>query len=58
MSKTKSKIAPPESLKSLGSDIIEYAKTKGTKKDIEFFLKELDEMEKMVKDGLKKHKNK
>jgi len=25
MSKTKSKIAPPESLKSLGSDIIEYA---------------------------------
>lgn len=57
MSKTKSKIAPPESLKDLGSDIIDYVKNKGSKEDIKYFLKELDEMEKMVKDGLEKIKN-
>ena len=58
MSKTKSKIAPPESLKDLGSDILDYVKTKGTKEDIKYFQKELDEMEKMVKEGLEKIKNK
>jgi len=56
MSKTKSKIAPSESLKKLGEDIVEYAKTEGTKEDIAFFLQELDEMEIIIKDGLKKHK--
>lgn len=57
MSRTKSKIAPPESLKDLGADILEYVKTKGTKEDIKYFQKELDEMEKMVKEGLEKIKN-
>ena len=55
MSVIKSKIAPSQSLKKLGEDIVEYAKTKGTKEDIAFFLQELDEMEKIIKDGLKKH---
>lgn len=55
MSKTKSKVAPPQSLKDLGEEILAYAKTEGTKKDIEYFQKELDEMKKMVEDGLKKH---
>ena len=55
MSKTKSKIAPPQSLKDLGDEMLEYAKSKATKADIEYFEKELEEMQKMVEEGLKKH---
>ena len=54
MSKTKSKIAPPQSLQELGEEILDFAKTKGTKEDIEYFQKELEEMKKLVEKGLKK----
>jgi len=55
MSKTKSKLAPPQSLKDLGDEILAYVETEGTKSDIEYFQKELKEMKKMVEEGLKKH---
>ncbi|MEM6317798.1 MAG: hypothetical protein AAF960_09010 [Bacteroidota bacterium] len=58
MSKISSKIAPPESLENLGKDIIKFAKTEATKEEIDFLLKELEEMENMVKEGLKKHRKK
>lgn len=52
MSKTKSKIAPPQPLKELGEEILDYAKSKATKEDIRYFQREIDEMIKMVEEGL------
>ena len=55
MNQIKSKVAPSQSLKDLGEEIIEYVKTKATKEDIEYFKKELEEMKAMLEEGKKKH---
>ncbi len=55
MNQVKSKVAPPQSLKELGEEILDYARTKATKEDIEYFKGELEEMKAMLEEGKKRH---